>query len=130
MKPCVILTIPHAEQRYPTVGDYQEDHGLIVISVSKTEDWRYDALVAVHELVEKLCCMAHGVTDAQVDDFDLAFVEHGCEVCGNRDEPGADHHAPYHQEHIVAERVERIVAVAMGVNWHDYEDALGRLCVT
>ena len=41
-----IDTIPHNQQRYPTVGDWAFDsNGNLIIAVSDLGDWRYNALV-------------------------------------------------------------------------------------
>ncbi len=69
-----IETIPHDQQRYPTVGDWQwTGPDELVVRVSEMGDWRYNAAVAVHELVEVLLCKQDGVTEAAVDAFDTAY---------------------------------------------------------
>lgn len=69
-----IETIPYDQQRYPTVGDWTFDkEGNLLIRVSGMGDWRKEALVAVHELVEVLICKQRGITQEQVDKFDMDF---------------------------------------------------------
>jgi hypothetical protein len=108
-----IKTIPHESQRYPTVGDYLlSPEGSIEIRVSNMGDWRFEALVAVHELVEALLCLERGIDFSAIDRWDM----------GTRDpDPGANPAAPYHLEHQTAETFERILANELGVSWAIYE---------
>lgn len=122
-----IQTIPHSEQRYPTVGDWiwNADQTELMIKVSELSDWRHVALVAVHELVEVILCKDAGITQEQVDRFDIDFESKREE--GNNDEPGDDPKAPYQREHGFATAVERMMAAEMLVNWKEYEEALNSL---
>ena len=91
-----IETIPHASQRYDTVGDWiWEDENYLRIRVSSMGRRRYAALVAVHELVEALLCWERGITTEMVDTFDKAFEAGRPE--GNEDEPGDDPTCPYRE---------------------------------
>lgn len=121
----IIESIPHQDQRYSTCGDWYYDNGTLHIKVSKMSDWRYEALVAVHELVEVLLCEHAGVNQATVDAFDMQFELN--REPGNEDEPGDDNDAPYRSQHCVATGIERILAAEMGVNWKPYEDELCEL---
>jgi hypothetical protein len=115
-----IYTIPHLFQAYNTVGNWQllED-GTIVIFVSQMKDPRFEMLVVMHELVETVLCKQNGVTQKQVDDFDLRFEkERGAD---DLSEPGDDARAPYRLEHCFATAVERMLCAACNVNWADYE---------
>lgn len=114
--------IYHEDQRYSTCGDWFYQGDALIIRVSKTEDERYQQLVAVHELVEVLLCNQSGVTQEAVDAFDMSFEEHRPE--GDESEPGDDPKAPYRREHNAATGVERLLCALFGVNWHDYEQAL------
>ena len=60
-----IETIPHSDQRYPTVGDYWDDeNGVIQVRVSDMKDWRYEALVVMHELIEMFLTKHRGIAGA------------------------------------------------------------------
>lgn len=121
--------IPHSEQRYETVGDwfYRPDgeNEELVIRVSRLDDWHHEALVAVHELVEVLQCRHTGVTQQEVDEFDMEFERN--RAPGNLDEPGDDEKAPYSNEHCVATAVERLLCAQFGCGWKDYENRLNAL---
>lgn len=113
-----IETIPHTEQRYPTVGDWQWQGDDLLIRVSDLGNWRYNAAVAVHELVEVLLCKSDGVTQAEVDAFDEAFEAARPE--GDESEPGDAPACPYAQQHCFATAVERMLIAALGVSWDGY----------
>jgi hypothetical protein len=115
-----IQTIPHDSQRYPTVGDWVwvDDHNL-VIHVSSLGDRRYEALIAVHEMIEALLCREHGITTTMADAFDIAFEGEG--------EPGDAAECPYRQEHFTATFIEMQVANALGVDWNLYDEAVSAL---
>ena len=124
-----IITLPHAHQRYDTVGDYTSrivhdfcitDEGVAVdeIMVSEQKDWRYEALIAVHEMVEMFLCRHRNISFDAIDAFDMNFNDPG-------KEPGDAPEAPYFNEHQFATRLEKEMAKELGVNWDDYEASCG-----
>jgi hypothetical protein len=125
-----IKTIPHEGQRYETVGDwliFKASKGLpppvgefkLLVRVSDMGDWRKEALVAVHELVEALLCHARHISDESVTAFDLAFNGSG--------EPGDDPACPYRKEHFFATSVERLLAAEFGVDWIEYDSSVANV---
>ncbi len=125
----VIRTIAHKDQRYDTVGDWQDTFDIgpprraqLVITVSRLPDWRYEFLIALHELIEAALCGHRGITAAQVDEFDMSYAGDG--------EPGADPRAPYHVEHEFAWKVEQEVAAQLGVDMEAYTAAIDALDYT
>lgn len=113
----VIETVPHAHQRYPTVGDwYTEADGTWTIRVSQMNHWTAEFLVALHELVEMALCKQNGVEERAVDAFDTNW-----QAFGNILEPGDDMSAPYHQEHQIACGFERMMAAELQLSWPWYE---------
>ena len=138
-----IRTIPHEGQRYPTSGDWRffgsqhiegtfEVDDMLEVSVSRMDDWRYEALVGIHEAIEALLCKKDGVTGESVDRFDMfyedaraknrEFFPCGCAMSATS-EPGDDIHAPYRAQHVAATLVETFLAEKLGVSWADYEAA-------
>lgn len=117
----LISTIPHQEQRYDTVGDWQFNKatGQLTIWVSDLNNWRYETLISIHELVEAFLCSHKGITQEVVDKFDLAYKGDG--------EPGDEPNCPYHGPHQIAMGVERILAGLIGVVWVAYEEAIADL---
>ena len=43
------------------------------------------------------------------------------------DEPGDTLQAPYHKEHMFAEKIERSVADELGVDWKEYSELTAKL---
>lgn len=102
------------------MGDWQwTEGGDLSIRVSEMGDWRYNAAVAVHELVEVLLCKQDGVTEASVDAFDMAYEKARPE--GDLSEPGDDPACPCAKQHCFATAVERMLIAALGVSWKEYE---------
>jgi len=120
-----IRVIDHKDQRYETCGDWQfTDYGLL-ITVSKMGDFRKEMCVAVHELCEVLMCMHKGISQHDVDKFDMAYEENRRE--GDDSEPGDSPLAPYNRQHIVATVIERILAHELDIDWVEYEETINKL---
>lgn len=135
-----IETIDHSEQSYPTSGDWNlrmsqdADPVELHIKVSKMGDWRYEALVGIHEAVEAILCRDAGISEQGVNAFDIEFENAREKRLGawftfrgrNVDadaEPGDDEDAPYRRQHCFATAVERMLAAEMGVSWTAYDKA-------
>lgn len=113
-----VSCIPHREQRYETCGDWQKLGETLKIRVSDTGDRFSNLLVGLHEMVEAILCEAQGVSEIDVDNFDMLFEK--LRVEGNLEEPGDHPSAPYHHQHKIADIVERLVAVELGINWEEH----------
>jgi hypothetical protein len=122
----VIETIPHAEQPYPTVGDWRRDaSGTLRINVSHEIGYNFALLVALHELIEVTLCEQRGITTRMVDEFDKAYEK--TRPDGDTSEPGDAPEAPYREEHFFATNIERLMAAELGVDWTEYEEAINKL---
>lgn len=139
----IVRAIPHETQRYPTTGDWQiGDEGNVYVAVSQMGDWRYEALVGIHEAIEATLCKAAMISEADVTKFDVDyeiyregvlhgdaekvrsqhFIKHACDCTVTEEsEPGDDRHAPYYKQHQLATAVERMMAAEMRVSWNSYE---------
>lgn len=116
----VIETIEHSRQRYATTGDYWQDpDGTLQVRVSNIgpDDGRMQFLVALHELIEMVICAHRGIAEPDIIAFDMAVPDDSPYA----DDPGHDPRAPYHEEHVFAECIERLVAQQLDVNWQTYE---------
>ena len=119
----VIHTIPHEQQRYPTVGDWLwQPNGDLTIKVSELGDWRMEMLVAIHELVEVLKCRHDGIMQSDVDRFDMEFEKN--RKPDDDSEPGDSPLAPYKKQHCLATGIERIMASELGLDWKEYDDKI------
>lgn len=114
----IIEVIPHHEQRYNTIGDWRYDvqRDTLAIRVSDLNNWRYETLIAIHELVEAALCSSGNIPQEKVDEFDLNYKGDG--------EPGDDSNAPYKGPHCIATGIERMLAAVMGVDWTKYESTI------
>lgn len=119
MNRIVIEVIPHENQRYPTVGDWQFVGSELRISVSAVADWRSQALVAIHEMAEAILCLAHGIPQELVDEFDMGHPE--------LDDPGGDPRCPYRLQHEVALGIESTLADMLPYSWELHQQLLDSL---
>ena len=132
-----IKVIPHKSQRYETVGDWYFSFGVVnakkvkknlEIKVSDMKNWKYEMLVAVHELVEFLLCEDRGIIQKDCDRFDMKFEadrlkgKHSATA-----EPGRSKKAPYYREHKFASKIEKLLAEELNVNWKKYDDCVNEL---
>lgn len=109
-----IKSIPHSQQRYPTLGDYYTAaDGSVFIKVSRLGNWRYEFLIGLHELIEEAVTRSRGIAEPEIKAFDEAHPE--------LDDPGMDPRAPYHREHVLATAIEMLVAQELGVDWAKYD---------
>lgn len=121
----IINVIPNDQQRYPTCGDWEWDGDKLTILVSSMKNWRYEMLVAFHELAEALICKHRGIAEKDVIAFDIAFEK--ARKDDDVSEPGDDPNAPYYAEHQFATCVERLLALELSVNWKKYDDTVTNL---
>ena len=113
-----VQTIAHNAQRYDTVGDYVTNGGKDIFYISDLGDRRYEWLIAIHELVEKVINESRGISNGAVDAYDFARIGKGCE-------PGDESVCPYRDSHCIATAVERLLCGVMGLSWSEYEAAIG-----
>lgn len=115
-------TIKQSEHRYETLGDYWDDvDGKTHIRCTALKSTDSEFLVCLHEFIEQYLLKKRGISELDVQDFDIAFEKERAE--GKWDEyaePGDDPRAPYRTEHFIAEAVERIVASFIGVDWRQH----------
>lgn len=126
-----IKTVPHKLQQYETAGNYWLDAdaggAVLEIRVSCMRDRRYEFLLALHELIEAFLCDWRRIPFAEITRFDIEY-ESG-RHSGEPLEPGASARAPYQREHQFAERIERMVARELEVDWPRYDRAVERLWI-
>jgi hypothetical protein len=117
-----IKVIPESEQRKEVNGaDWWWDENMdLQVRVSPMSDWRYEALLAMHEAIEAILCRHNGVNEPDVCRFDQEFDKtHTFDVDAG-DEPDA----PYVREHCFATGLERVMCAELDVNWKTYDAEL------
>ncbi len=85
--------------RYKTEGDYFKKDGEFVIQISKSnfnDEW----LTIIHEIAELALVLKRRIKIKDIDKFDMNY---------KGDDPGMDKKAPYHREHLVANKIENIL---------------------
>lgn len=126
--------------RYPSVGDYFERGGAMQFRVAKMKNGRYHWLVFAHELIEWIICRITGVSMAAITKFDKQYEKDrdwysfdpnakwtaAC-GCPFQEEPGDDIHAPYYDAHQTATKCEKLIALALDVDWKAYEETVESL---
>lgn len=112
----IIQDVPKKDIPRGDVGNYKITPEAFVIEVASMQDWRYEALLGLHEYIESLLVHHKGIDFKEIDDWD----EHN-------DRMGSDPNAPYHKEHVFAENIERLFAECLGVNWEEYDKAIDSL---
>lgn len=122
-----VEVIDHHEQRYDTCGDWELDvpNKKLRIRVSNLGNWRYNFLVAFHEMIEAILCMDRNITTEMVDQFDIDYeAKRSLE---DESEPGDHPDAPYRKEHFFATSLERLMAGELKVDWAKYENEINNL---
>jgi hypothetical protein len=119
----IIESIPHSQQKYPTVGDWKvEPDGTWHILVSEMSDWRYMLLVGRHELDEMAICQHRGIKEEDVSAFDIRFEEERERGLHTpEEEPGDSPDAPYREPHFIATNAERELSVPLQVDFLKYD---------
>ncbi len=118
----IIKVIPESEQRKCVSGCdwFWDEAGNLQVRVSPLGDWRQETILALHETCEAVMCKANGVTQEQVDAFDLEFDKTHDDDIGAGDDPNA----PYAKEHRLATAIENILAAELKVDWMAYDKNL------
>lgn len=123
-------TIPHKDQRYDTVGDYFCDGiNKWQFRVSEMGNHDFEFLVFIHELVEFYLTQKRGIREEDITEFDKKFEELRSQfpnTIGDQ-EPGHMESAPYHKEHVFAEKIERLMAEELDVDWEAYDKVVNGL---
>jgi hypothetical protein len=78
-------------------------------------------MVLMHELTEMILTQNDGVAWSDIDHWDM---EGGGK---DSDDPGALPEAPYFLQHARATIIEKALALFMGIDFDEYDEALGEL---
>jgi len=115
--------------RYPSCGDFYkievDNKSMTKIEVAEQINPDYEFLIMIHELIEEYLTRKRGITEESIMEFDLKFEDERDQgLHAESTEPGYDKRAPYRDEHIFAELIERLIAKELGVDWIEYEKDL------
>lgn len=119
-----LLTDDIRDHRYASIDDWWDGKqwtGEMYFKAvtADTGNRKYNFLILLHALVEQYLCFEHGIKDEEVTKFDREHTH-----C---DDPGSHIEAPYHEEHRIAEEVESLVSVQMGVDWVKYGKTIDKI---
>jgi hypothetical protein len=117
--------IPHSQQRLPGSlgGDWIFDtNGDLTIRVSDSGDWRYNFLLARHEMDEAILCKHNGITTEMVDADELK-----ASPLDNPDSFSGYPGSCYQAQHNDALAAEWHMSRLLGVDWKAYGDAFEAL---
>ena len=122
----IIETKPLKDQRYPTIGDYvYDEEGILHIYITETGNDLHSKLVAIHELIEQTLTEAKNIREEDILKHDL-WVESEI-LKGNYPpdaEPGEHPRSPYYNEHMLAERVEKMLCKHLNINFNEYNEEI------
>lgn len=121
-----VRIIPNDQHREGITGAdwYFDNAGNLEVRISQMSDTRYEAALAIHEIVEAVLCRFAGVTVQEVDEFDKKWeAEHPQSKIEAGDQPDA----PYQRQHGLATAAERIVAAELKILWRRYDEELESL---
>ena len=125
MNKITIEFIPHKEQRLPgSIGGdwYFDSDDNLVIKVSDMKDWRYNFLLAMHEMNEAILCKNAGITTEMVDADELKSSP-----TDNPDSFSGYPGSCYQNQHNDALALEWLMSRLLDVNWEKYGKAFSSL---
>jgi hypothetical protein len=103
------------------IVDYYQP-GDLIVRVSDLGDWRYNFLLARHEMDEAILCKANGITTKQVIERDASPEAEKDDPDSFSGYPGA----PYQAQHNDALASEWQMARLLGVDWDEYGKAFSK----
>jgi len=113
-----IEIIPHNKQRYDTAGDYlkADSKGWLFRISQMNADAEF--LVLIHELIEWYLTQKKDITEQEITDFDIK---------SGHPDPGILKNAPYHKQHMIAVKMEKMLAKILKIDWKTYDASFDKL---
>jgi len=114
-----IKAIDPSAIRYSTCGDWEWlPDGSLQISVPDHGGQDNSAfLVALHEMAEAWMCKKSGITEEEVNRWDISHPD--------AIEPAEEVGSPYADEHAIATQVELKVCAGLNMDWNKHNDWVG-----
>jgi hypothetical protein len=121
--------IPHKEQRYETFGDYWWDEsGVLQARISDIGDDDMHFAGFLHEVFEAYSTNKKGVKEPDIMAFDEMFNKETDEGLHKiDDEPGEDPRAPYKEDHLFANVLEKLAGIFLKVDEQEYQRRVTKL---
>ena len=113
----IAVKITNGPIRFEQLDDYQKFGQDIDFTVRDTGNDLYTKLILIHALIEQAMTEHQGVSGEEIDRWD---EYHPASM-----EPGDEEGCPYGVAHKLATSVERQIIDALGLNWVEYENAIG-----
>ena len=112
-----LIIRPPNKMRYPTTGDYYKTKSGWTIVGADLKNHDYNFLTLIHEFVELYLTQKRGISEPIIKKFDEWFEKerdggHFKKLSG----PGWHPKAPYRREHLIACKVEKLLAKELEVN--------------
>ncbi len=120
------------EKGYLTVGywfwDKPNNQGTLTVQVTRLCDWRFEAAVWGHELIEVFYCWLRHITTEVCDAFDESYERaYEAGTVSKSVEPGCDPKCPYHWGHMAGIVWEHICIYGTFASWTAYEKECNRV---
>lgn len=121
-----VKVMKHGEQRYDTAGDWLWLKGIDWYGITKLPlGWKAEQALLTHEMIEANLCREAGITEEAVSHFDTVTV---FEVDPkNANDPGRSKFAPYHEQHMIATKIEKYIIKTLGLDWKQYDQDYDKL---
>ena len=119
-----VRSIPMSWNLFSTAGNWGVgEDGSILVTLTETSDWRYQAIVLMHEMTEIFWCKNNAVTGEACDAFDAIWEkELNSGIHRPEEEAGFDKRCPYRGGHVWGARIEHLFCWILGVKWRVYCD--------
>jgi hypothetical protein len=122
MRPFEVKTIPIADQRYSTAGDYFiEENGSVQFRITEQKHPDYEFLIALHEIIEEYLTRRAGIREQDILAYDLHWEKRHAKGLTTAAEPGHEPGCIYRDQHVFAEIIEGLVALELGIDFDKYD---------
>lgn len=126
-----------AEMPFTTLGYWAwskpHNRGTLTIQVIPMSDWRHEAAVWGHEIIESVYCWLFRITTESADEFDARYERGYADgLIPIEREPGDNPDCPYHIGHMLGVFWEHVFIRISLAGWSRYERAcllaLSKIC--
>lgn len=124
--------IDQKEQKFTTLGYWSwskpGNKGTLTVQVSRMGDWRFEAAVWGHELIEVFYCWLFRISTEEADRFDAFYeAEYNAGRIATTQEPGDDRKCPYYVGHSAGVAWEHFWIFISFCRWSKYVQECDRI---